>query len=104
MDFDGIGFYPTAMTVKKPIYPEKETGFALTRIMNDNLVHAFNNGSYTKMKRLSYPRRLQSIRYNTSKISDMEKMGNIEPIRMRSGDITATLKSNVFQDIVQKSP
>ena len=45
-DFDAVSLYPSAMWDENSIYPRIETGYALTRDMNNELVEKLNNQTF----------------------------------------------------------
>ena len=47
-DFDCVSLYPSAMWDKASIYPRKETGYAFTPDMNDELVEKFSTQIFFK--------------------------------------------------------
>ena len=47
-DFDAVSLYPSAIWDEKSIYPINETGYAFTKVMNDELVEKFDSGNFTQ--------------------------------------------------------
>ena len=47
-DFDAVSFYPSAMWDQNNIYPRIETGYAYTKVMNDEFVEKFNDQTFTQ--------------------------------------------------------
>ena len=47
-DFDAVSLYPSAMWDENSIYPRIETGYAYTKVMNDELVGKINAVNFTQ--------------------------------------------------------
>ena len=47
-DSDALSLYPSAMVDEKSIYPNKETGYAFTKQMNDELIEKIKNQTFTQ--------------------------------------------------------
>ena len=45
--FDGVSLY-SSMWDEKSIYPRKETGYAYTKVTNNDLINKFNNPTFTR--------------------------------------------------------
>ena len=46
--YDANGFYPSAVSDDKSVFPRTETGYAFTPDMNDEIVKKFNEGNSTQ--------------------------------------------------------
>ena len=100
-DFDAVSLYPSAMWDQKSIYPRIETGYGLTRCMNNELVEKFNIQTFTQGSVF-----LKNKYYNPKKLIVQhlpvkEKEKKIEIIRMRNGYNIDTLTSVHLQEIVK---
>ena len=52
-DFDALSLYAFAMWDEKSTFPKIETGYAFTVHMNDELIHTFNNQTFTQGRAIS---------------------------------------------------
>ena len=100
-DFDAVSLYPSAMWDEKSIYPRIETGYAFTRVMNDELVNKFNTDNFNRGSAI-----LKIKFYNPRDLINQhlpvkEKEKKIENNRMRNGYIIDTLTSVDIQEIVK---
>ena len=53
MDLDATSLYTSAMWDENSIYPETETGFAFSPVMNDKLVEKFNSVNFNQGSAIS---------------------------------------------------
>ena len=100
-DFDCVSLYPSAMWDKASIYPRKETGYALTPDMNDELVEKFNTQNFTQGSAILKIKYYNPENLIVQHLPVGEKEKKIEINRMRNGYTTQVLTSVDFQEIVK---
>ena len=100
-DFDATSLYPSAMWDEKSIYPKIESGYSFTRDMNKNLVHRFNNQTFTQGSAILKIKYYNPKNLIVQHLPVKEKEKKIEINRMRNGYIKDTLTSVDIQEIVK---
>ena len=87
-DFDCVSLYPSGMLDKASIYPRKETGYAFTPGMNDQLVEKFNTQTFTQGSAFLKIKYYNPENLIVQHLPVKEKVKKIEVNRMRNGYIT----------------
>ena len=100
-DFDAVSFYPTAMWDEKSIYPRKETGYAFSRDMNDELAEKFKNQTFTQGSAILKIKYYNPKNLIVQHLPIKEKEKKIEIIRMQNGYNIDTLTSVDIQEILK---
>ena len=100
-DFDAVSLYPSAMSDPQSIYPRRETGYAFTPDMNEDLVNKFNNQTFTQGTAILKIKFYNPKGLIVQHLPFKEKEKKIEINRMRNGYFVQTLTSVDIQEIVK---
>ena len=100
-DFDAVSLYPSAMWDEKSIYPRKETGYAFTKDMNDELVNKFNTCNFNQGSAILKIKYYNPRDLIVQHLPIKELVNKMEINRMRNGYIVDTLTSVDIQEIVK---
>ena len=97
--YDANSLYPSAMSDEQSIYRRKDTGYAPTPDMNDDIVKKFNEGNFTQggaiLKIKYYNPKYLIVQFLPCK----ERVNTTEINRMRNSYIVDTLNSVDIQKI-----
>ena len=72
-DFDALSLYHFAIWDEKSTYPIIETGYAFTVDMNDEVIHIFNNQTFTQGRAISNVFYYNPKKFLSFKISPLKK-------------------------------
>ena len=100
-DFDAVSLYPSAMWDEKSTYPRRETGFAYTRDMNNELVEKFNTGNFNQGSAILKTKYYNPKNLNVQHLPIIERVNKNEINSMRNGYIIDTLTSVDTHEIIK---
>ena len=100
-DFDAVSLNPSAMWDEYNIYPRIETGYALTRDMNDELVEKFNTCNFTQGSAKLEIKYFNPKNLIVQHLQVKEKEKKIDINCMRNGYIIDILPSVDIHEIVK---